>query len=201
MAGISQFLNAAGFNNFEGNCYEENAQIRDLIGVSKDSSIKNILEIGFNAGHSACTFLSNNITVNVVSFDLGIHDYIPKAKEYIDETYPTRHSLILGDSTQTIPKYIIDNPDKKFDVIFIDGGHEYEVANADLENCAKLAHTDTIVLLDDTMFVNEWSRIWTYGPTKTWAEHLETNRLIEIARKNYGPGKGMCWGKYILSQS
>ena len=85
-------------------------------------------------------------SAHVTSFDLGEHPYVTHAKEYIDAYYPGRHSLILGDSTVTVPKCI-----GKYDVIFIDGGHDYEVASADLQNAKKLARKNTIVM-DDTMY-------------------------------------------------
>ena len=155
------------------------------------------MEIGFNAGHSAEVFLKNNSTLTLTSFDLGSHNYVLAAKEYIDLTYPNRHTLIIGDSTITVPKYIKNNKNKKFDIIFIDGGHDYKIANTDLLNCMKLAHKDTIVALDDTMFTKKWEQHYTIGPTKAWTEHLQENKIIELNRKDYTNGLGMSWGKYI----
>lgn len=34
---------------------------------------------------------------------------------------------------------------------------------ADIENCFHLAHKDTIVMLDDTMFIDSWEKKWTMG--------------------------------------
>ena len=53
-------------------------------------------------------------------------------------------------SKNTIPEYIVSNP-KKFDLIFIDGGHDLETAESDLFNCKDLSHNDTIVIMDDTV--------------------------------------------------
>jgi predicted O-methyltransferase YrrM len=194
---ITNFLNSRGFHTFEGYSQQVPNQVKDIITLSRDSNI-DIMEIGFNAGHSAEIFLQNNPSLTLTSFDLGRHDYLSTAKEYIDKVYPNRHRLILGDSTVTVPKYINDNPDKTFDVIFIDGGHDYSIANADLENCKKLANKDTIVIMDDTIYTNGWEREWTHGPTKTWLEHLNNGTIIEMNRVDYSPGRGMTWGKYVF---
>jgi predicted O-methyltransferase YrrM len=156
------------------------------------------MEIGFNAGHSAEIFLKNNKELTLTSFDLGEHDYVNHAKEYIDITYPNRHKLILGDSTKTIPIYLQNNKDQNFDFIFIDGGHDYTIAKADIENCFHFAHKDTIIALDDTIFTNGWEAGYTIGPTKTWLENVEQNKIMELNRKDYCFGRGMSWGKYIL---
>jgi predicted O-methyltransferase YrrM len=85
-----------------------------------------------------------------------------------------------------------------FDLIFIDGGHDYNIANADLENCRKLANKDTIVILDDTIYTADWEAEWTIGPTKTWVEHMENGTITEINRVEYQSGIGMSWGKYLF---
>ena len=69
----------------EGNSGNFPSQTNDLVKYLKDPNIINILEIGFNAGHSAVTFLSVNKKVIVTSFDIGIHDYIKIGKKFIDK--------------------------------------------------------------------------------------------------------------------
>lgn len=194
---LTPFLHARGFYEFEGYSQQIPSQVDDLAELTKNPNIS-VLEIGFNAGHSAEVFLRHNSELTLTSFDLGIHDYVHTAKEYIDAIYPDRHELILGDSVLTIPKYTNDNPNKKFDVIFIDGGHEYEIAKADLENCMKLAHGNTLILLDDTMYTQEWMQDYTVGPTRAWLEYINDNKITEIKRVDYCIGRGMSWGKYNI---
>lgn len=193
---IGDFHYLRGFYTFEGYSQQISEQVNDLVKLTQNSV--QVMEIGFNAGHSADVFLKNNSSMALTSFDLGIHDYVLHAKEYIDTTYPNRHTLLLGDSTVTVPKYISENPDKRFDVIFIDGGHEYEVATADLNNCMKMAHKDTIVILDDTIFNKELEQDYSKGPTQAWLDFVSDGKITEIQRAYYHSGRGMAWGKYVV---
>jgi len=153
------------------------------------------MEIGFHSGHSAELFLKNNTSLTLTSFELLQYQYSLNGKQYIDTTYPKRHTMIIGDSRVSVPSFINSNKNTKFDVIFIDGGH---VATSDLENCFHLAHKDTIVIIDDTIFTPELEKNWTIGPSRAWAEFLQKNRIIELGRKEYSQGRGMCWGKYVF---
>lgn len=191
---VHSFLKSKGYHTFEGNCQELPCQIIDLIKLVTDPGILRVMEIGFNAGHSAELFLESNPQITLTSFDLSLHEYVQSAKEYIDKVYPNRHTLVLGDSRETIPKYIQDHPGEKFDLIFIDGGHTYEIAKSDLENCRHLAHSNTIVIMDDTTFIGRSIN----GPTKTWIEYLKSQKIIELGNKEYSFERGMVWGKYVL---
>ena len=103
------------------------------------NNIKNVLEIGFLAGHSADLFLKLNETTIVHSFDSGAFQSVDAGKKYIDQLYPARHILIKGDSKQTIPSFIEKN-NVKFDIILIDGGYDYDSVLSDFSNCKHLSH-------------------------------------------------------------
>jgi predicted O-methyltransferase YrrM len=154
---------------------------------------KRILEIGFNAGHSSKFFLEHT-DATIVSFDLGCHVYTYYSKKIIDSLFPGRHTLILGDSKNSVKMY----PQEIFDLIFIDGGHEYTTAKSDLLNCKKFANQDTLVILDDTVFNSSWEESWTIGPTKVWKESKDKDIILPIDSIDYLPGRGMSWGKFKI---
>ncbi len=191
---LQNYLNSKGYRVIEGYSQQVPKQVERLKELIKNENIKNVMEIGFNAGHSAELFLSTNPNIHLTSFDIGVHDYMKVGKTYIDNTYPNRHNLIIGDSTISVPKYIEENANKKFDLIFIDGGHDYKVAKADVINCKKLAHKDSIVIIDD--IVKNGIRSWNFGPNRVWGEELQSNNIIESNFEEYEVGRGMGWGKY-----
>lgn len=92
-----------------------------------------LLQIGFNAGHSAATLLSaGGPTAKLVSFDLGEHPCTTAADAYLASSFPNKHTLVLGDSRSTLADWRGTEACaalSPFDLCFIDGGHSYEVAS------------------------------------------------------------------------
>ena len=122
-------------------CPVQKNQIKEIF---KKNKIKSVLEIGFNAGHSADCFLSQGEDVTLTSVDIAKHQYVLPCVNYISDKYKDRFKFMIGDSRYTVPE--ITN---KFDFIFIDGGHSEEIAYADILNCKQVAKPDTLVMLDD----------------------------------------------------
>ncbi len=117
-----------------------------------------------------------------------------EGKIYINNKFPNRHTLVFGDSRQTLPRFK-NNNDIKFDLIFIDGGHSYEVAYADLINCRNLAHSETIVIMDDIVSDRPQD-----GPSKAWKDLINANLLYEISHSDYHSGRGQSVGKYLYEK-
>jgi predicted O-methyltransferase YrrM len=137
-------------NQTEGGTGKE--QIKYFLDfLRREPNIKTILEIGFNAGLSATTFLSARSDITVISVDIGAHDYVLKAKEWIDKEFPNRHMLFIGDSTMVLPQIMNQFPYYKPDMIFIDGGHEDPYPRIDISNAMKMATPDTFIIIDDVV--------------------------------------------------
>lgn len=141
-------------------------QLMYLEWVVKRIGARTIGEIGFNTGFSSYAFLRAHPDTTVVSFDLGEHRYTRWAKWFIDRRFPGRHTLIYGDSRVTVPEYM--RTGKRFDLVFIDGGHDYEIAKADLTNMTG-SGSGTAVVMDD---LTPWTD-WGSGPAKAWTEAVE----------------------------
>lgn len=189
---------------FEGGSGDTPAQRRRLREICIDYKCKNIMEIGFNAGHSADLFLNVKDDVLVTSFDLGQHDYVLYGKSYIDQKYPFRHNLIIGDSKKTVNQFQRNNLDVKFDLIFIDGDHSEVGALTDLVNSSYLAHRDTIVVLDDTRTSGPIQG-WNVGPNYAWKKCVDSGYIHQIFSEDYeneekrlsaAGSRGQSWGRY-----
>jgi len=121
--------------------------------LEKYTKVKTVLEIGFNGGLSAATFLSARPDIKVVSIDLGRYDYVLRAKKWIDQEFPDRHMLLIGNSLTTFPQLLSMFPSFSPDLIFIDGGHDAPVPQSDLKYAMELARPDTWICVDDIV---EW---------------------------------------------
>jgi len=145
----------------EGNClylhlgigrirYEngETEKLRqNLYKLAKNAS--NILEIGFNGGHSCALFIYANPNIKILAFDLCEHKYTEHCANYLKKNI--KLEFIKGNSLITVQNY---NNKETFDVIHIDGGHGDLCAINDLKNCKNFANSNTILVFDDTHFGN-----------------------------------------------
>jgi len=134
-----------------------------------------ILEIGFNAGHSVCLMLLANPKARVVAFDLCEHRYTQPCARALQEYFgKDRLELYAGPSTETLPAYRKDHPDMAFDLLHVDGGHQYHVGLSDMENCWHLArlppYEPSIVVLDDIDLT---------GVGTVWADCIAAGRVLQ----------------------
>ena len=195
MADLNSFYKKNKINAGEGYSQQLPEQSKFLREMVNKENVKNVMEIGFNAGHSAELFLSSNKNINLVSFDIGEHLCSLWGKNFIDQKYPNRHKLVLGDSTKTVPEFSKNN-NTKFDLIFIDGGHTYDIALADIKNCKELAHPETIVIVDDIVRRADFMLKRRMGPKQAWNSAKKLGLINMISYKDYERGRGNVWGKY-----
>ena len=149
--------------DLEGNCfYHGNTRMTswfflykkiNFINVILDNEVKKMIEIGFNAGHSAAVFLSVlPKDGSILFFDLNDHKYAKPCYTFMKENFPQVKDFIAGDSRETMRKYLQDNPQERgtFDCIHVDGGHSKEVAISDVAFSDILLRKGGVMILDDT---------------------------------------------------
>jgi predicted O-methyltransferase YrrM len=115
--------------------------------LAKHPNVSNILEIGFNGGCSSATLLGCNDSIRVTSVDIGVHSYVPVAKQLIDEVFPFKHTLLIGDSRIAVP--MLKQMNVKYDMIFVDGGHIAPIPDIDLRNVHALLRDGGWIVMDD----------------------------------------------------
>ena len=117
-----------------------------LYNFIRDLNPKHILEIGFNAGHSACCFLNACPNTKMYSFDICRWGTEVLARDVLKKHFDL--TLIEGDSTKTIPEFFKQNS-ISFDFIFIDGGHFEDVPYLDIMNTKNYLSQNGVILIDD----------------------------------------------------
>ena len=159
-------------------------------------AVHQICEVGFNAGHSSVTALMSNPTAKVLSFDWMRMSYSSKSFDFVQLAWPARHELVVGDSTVSIPNFINDLRERgeqfTCDVIFIDGGHTYEIAKSDLEHMFHLSHPATLLVIDDVFCESEFCE----GPTAAWQEFVDSGAVRQTGCQRGDVERNWCYGYY-----
>ena len=124
-------LNVNGFGGGQTSYIECEEIFEDVLKLTDKP--KNILEIGFNSGHSATTWLTKS-DANLTSVDICSHENVEKCADIVSSNFGSRFNFIKYDSTKLDSKII----DGKFDLIYIDGAHTYEACLADIKTGLRL---------------------------------------------------------------
>lgn len=121
----------------------------NLFNLAKNAL--NIVEIGFNAGHSTALMLMANPQSRILLFDLNEHAYTKTCYEYLKAVFGVDRFIGFeeGDSRKTLPRFIASNNVVRYDLIHIDGGHTEIVAMSDIFNGANLACANNTLVIDD----------------------------------------------------
>jgi predicted O-methyltransferase YrrM len=115
--------------------------LRALAGRSR------ILEIGFNAGHSALLALTHS-NATVTSIDDGSHAYTAPAAAYLRRAFADRLFFLASDSRR-MPMLSRELGLGTHDMIHIDGGHAPEIFASDIATALTFSMPGTLVLIDD----------------------------------------------------
>jgi len=171
----------------EGYSFPRFAQYKAIHYLASQPNVRNICETGFNLGHSSFNYLTVNNRTVVHSFDLGKHRYAHKMAAFLMHKFSGRLFVHFGDSTHTVPEFVIAHPSHRCDFIFVDGGHLYAVAMSDLLNLSAIANTDTgnVIMFDNYPDPNPHSVMRVIAPA--WEKMLQLGYVRELFRCTYTP--------------
>jgi precorrin-6B methylase 2 len=153
-------------NNIYHNDYENNDIKKSIIFLSKLSTTKNILDIGFHSGFSTLLFLISNPNIIVTSIDIVNYSYVIPCYLKIKEYFKDRINLIWGNSVEELK-----NLKNKFDIINIDGSENDEIISKDVENSMILANNNTFFILKKNIY-------------KLFNDNIITKNFNEIIKDN-----------------
>jgi predicted O-methyltransferase YrrM len=145
---------------------------KNISNLVLNQNIKNVMEIGFNAGFSTLLMLLTNPNIHMTCFDLGEHKYTKPCYEKLKEIFGERISIVIGDSTKTLQTH-----NEVYDLIHIDGGHSTEVAQSDIINSYRLSKQGTILIMDDYDFSN-LHKLWDSYIVKYNLKPLHINTYV-----------------------
>ena len=97
--------------------------------VKKLTDFKSLMEIGFNAGHSSSIMLTLFEDIEINSCDIGMYEITERNGELVKERFGDRFNLHIFDSTKLKPEFIAN----KYDIMFIDGAHDYGPVTSDMK--------------------------------------------------------------------
>jgi hypothetical protein len=108
-----------------------------------------LLEVGFNAGHSAAIALLENPELSVTTVDLASHSYTKPCAAVLAETFPGRIAFRWGDS-RSVLQLSQGLRARDYDLVHIDGGHGADVFRHDLDWWMSTSEPGSRLLVDDS---------------------------------------------------
>jgi predicted O-methyltransferase YrrM len=108
-----------------------------------------LLEIGFNAGHSALLALSRVPHLHYVGIDIAENPYTLSCASIIEQSFPGRARVIIADSRLELPRMLLSG-EPRMDAVHVDGGHDELTAQLDIMHALLVTRFGGIVIVDDT---------------------------------------------------
>lgn len=186
--------------------------------LAKARNPMRICETGFNAGHSAASWLLSAPTAKYQGFDAGemFHKYPRKNLELLRLLFGReRVSVEFGDSRKTIPLFTNKVGHFICDLIHVDGGHFDDVPYEDLRNFRKLADKDTVLIMDDIhcdpraclhdksgckVPMMEWAAATRgFKLDKPWIKEVACHNFKGESTNKYSECRGHCYGDKVYS--
>ena len=170
-----------------------------LLGLTDALQPRNYLEIGVRRGRSVCAVASKAKDAEIVMFDMWIENYAgienPGPEFVRSELKKVGHQgkieFINGNSHDTLPEFFVSHPEKKFDLITVDGDHKNLGAAQDICDVLPRLAVGGAVVFDDVCHPK------TPGLRDVWRRMVvESHRFSSWTYDEVGYGVGFAIRKY-----
>ena len=165
---VKNFVGA--LRGFQGSL-PRSQEIADMFTYLQENyHFKNILEFGFNLGHSSTWFLYAFPNAKVVSFDPKERT-ISKVRiwQMQESKFGNRFRFWPSFSTEAIQKY--QHQEEPFDIVFVDAGHTFGAVYDDIETAL---HLKIPLILIDNMELEPQKRA-----VAAWKENLQFTKQFK----------------------
>lgn len=153
---------------------------RFLSGVDRP----NVLEIGVDRGVMFLTLMhwlvKHKPEFMIVGIDVKIQDSIPPMIMYVERAYERQHVIFVEDNSLRVLPKIVEHG-TKFDLVLIDGDHNYHTVSQELQHVNELTHPGSFVIIDD--YDGRWSN------RDLWYAERPDYEACEVATKRVSTEK------------
>jgi predicted O-methyltransferase YrrM len=170
ISGCGSYLHDAWDKNYAVHTYEKQEALFEI--CQKLPIDAKVLEIGVFDGSSALLMLMAHPTIHIIGIDICENDYPETAVAVLNRQFANRYTLVRGSSGEEINRLPAGS---RFDLVHIDGDHNYEGINSDILNVRNFVDDKTIVVLDD---------IDNYGVANAIEKHRDLVRLRTVGGRN-----------------
>ena len=175
-----------------GGIFSVEEQVKYYFRLAALPGVDTICDIGFNAGHSAITFLHSNPKATVISFDIAKLPWTLNSVTHVSRLYGDRFIFIAGDSQKSMESIALNSSiiyGKRCDLVSVDGNHGR--AWEDITAAYKISRNGSYVIVDDYAF--HMLKI-----LDAWKHAQKRQMILEIdCHKDYEKERGWCLGQWI----
>lgn len=169
-----------------------------------------VCEVGLHCGHSAMTFLEQDVRVHLTSFSLDDGERGAAARSLLTRRYGNRVEFMVGNTQTLLPDFVrnLSHGESRrvqhCDISVVDGRHQYSAALQDALALHRVARCGGLMLMDDVCDPDHChahtaegkNHPFVIGPTQAW-EEIKRLGLVEQVALMKAPDRGWVLGHIL----
>jgi predicted O-methyltransferase YrrM len=142
-----------------------------------------VLEVGVDAGTTCIPLVvsmaENTSTFTYIGIDVKINDHVSITTAYLGDAVRHNTHFVQDNSLSVLPKIVSEK--MKFDVLLLDGDHNYHTVSQELAYVLDLVKDDGIILIDD--YNGKWAEndLW-YSEREEYRDNQLVTKPVETSK-------------------